>query len=63
VAFRALKRDLGREPGMGRDLALTAIAGPLLAPVAVALELVAGLASRGGSVVAVAKQWSGPQAQ
>ena len=60
VAFRALKRDLGRER---RDLVVTAIAGPLLAPVAVALELVAGLAGRGGSVVAVARQWGGPPAQ
>ena len=54
VAFRALKRDLGRGPGVGRDLALTAMAGPLLVPVAVALEVAAGLAGRGGSVVAVA---------
>jgi Methyltransferase domain len=54
VAFRALKRDLDRSPGLGRDLALTAIAGPLLAPVAIALELGAGLGGRGGSVVAVA---------
>lgn len=53
VAFRALKRDLG--PGLGRDLALTAFAGPLLAPVAVVLELIAGLAGRGGSVVAVGR--------
>ncbi|MEK6326325.1 MAG: class I SAM-dependent methyltransferase [Actinomycetota bacterium] len=55
VAFRALKRDLRREPGTGRDLVLTAIAGPLLAPVAVALELLAGLTGRGGSVVALAQ--------
>ncbi|HEY7151406.1 MAG TPA: class I SAM-dependent methyltransferase [Solirubrobacterales bacterium] len=54
VAFRALKRDLDRGPGLGRDLAVTALAGPLLAPFAVALELGAGLAGRGGSVVAVA---------
>ena len=54
VAFRALKRDLGSGPGARRDLALTAVAGPLLAPIAVALELAAGLAGRGGSVVAVA---------
>ncbi len=60
VAFRVLKRDLERQPGTSRDLALTAIAGPLLAPVAVALELAAGLAGRGGSVVAVARQLSGP---
>ena len=30
VAFRALKRDLDGGSGLGRDLALTAIAGPLL---------------------------------
>jgi SAM-dependent methyltransferase len=59
VAFRALKRDLGRERGMGRDLALTAIAGPLLAPFALALELGAGIAGRGGSVVAVAMRQNG----
>lgn len=63
VAFRVLKRDLERGPGVARDLALTAIAGPLLAPVAVALELAAGLAGRGGSVVAVASRRGGPQAR
>ncbi len=62
VAFRTLKRDLGRGPGVARDLALTALAGPLLAPVAVALELAAGLAGRGGSVVAVATQGSASEA-
>jgi SAM-dependent methyltransferase len=56
VAFRALKRDLGRGPGVRRDLLVTAIAGPLLAPVAVLLELAAGLAGRGGSVVAVGER-------
>jgi SAM-dependent methyltransferase len=56
VAFRALKRDLDREPGLGRDLAITAVAGPLLAPLAIALELAAGLGGRGGSVVAVAQR-------
>jgi SAM-dependent methyltransferase len=61
VAFRALKRDLGREPGSGRDLALTALAGPVLAPVAVVLELGAGLAGRGGSVVVVASRRGGSQ--
>src|SRR5919108_422720 len=54
VAFRALKRDLGPGPAVRRDLALTAIAAPPLAAIAVALELVAGLARHGGSVVAVA---------
>jgi hypothetical protein len=34
-----------------RDLAVTAIAGPLLAPVAVLAEVAAGLAGRGGSIV------------
>ena len=63
VAFRALKRDLGRGPGVGRDLAVTAVAGPLLVPVAVTLELAAGFAGRGGSVVAVASRWGAPGAQ
>ena len=58
VAFRALKRDLGREPGVARDLALTTVAGPLLAPVALVLELAAGAAGRGGSVVALASRGS-----
>jgi hypothetical protein len=44
---------------MGRDLALTAITGPLLAPFALALELGAGIAGRGGSVVAVARRQNG----
>jgi SAM-dependent methyltransferase len=61
VAFRALKRDRERVPGVAGDLALTAIAGPLLVPVAVALELAAGLARRGGSVVVVASRGSGPR--
>ena len=56
-AFRALKRDL--EPATAgeraRDLAVTAVAGPLLAPVAVAAELAAGLARRGGSIVIQAR--------
>ncbi len=63
VAFRALKRDLGRGPGVGRDLAVAAVAGPLLVPVAVALELAAGLAGRGGSVVAVASRGNAPGAR
>jgi SAM-dependent methyltransferase len=61
VAFRALKRDLERGPGVGLDLALSAIAGPLLAPIAVALELAAGLAGQGGSVVVVASRGQGSQ--
>ena len=62
VAFRAMKRDLGRRPGVRRDLLVTAIAGPPLALVAATLELAAGLAHQGGSVVAVAEQRSGPRA-
>ena len=56
-AFRALKRDLGpaRAARRARDLAVTAVAGPLLAPVAVAAELAAGLARRGGSIVVEAR--------
>ncbi len=62
VAFRALKRDLGRRPGIVRDLALTAVAGPLLALPAVMVELAAGLARRGGSVVVVASRLEGSSA-
>jgi SAM-dependent methyltransferase len=52
-AFRLIKRDL---EGVGagaraRDLAVTAVAGPLLVLPALALELGAGLAGRGGSMV------------
>jgi SAM-dependent methyltransferase len=56
VAFRALKRDLGDvdRTTRHRDLALTALAGAPLAPLAVALELAAGAAGRGGSMVAEA---------
>lgn len=50
-AFRFLKRDLPRGARV-RDLVITAIAGPLLAPVAVVAELAAGMARRGGSIVA-----------
>jgi len=52
-AFRLLKRDLPENlrDSRGRDLAVTAVAGPLLAPVALLAELVAGLARRGGSIV------------
>jgi SAM-dependent methyltransferase len=53
VAFRFIKRDLG-EVGRGerrRDLIVTAIAGPLLVPVALALELGAGVGRRGGTIV------------
>ena len=46
--FHALKRNVPLRP---RDLALVAVAGPLLLPVAVVLELVACAARRGGTVV------------
>lgn len=53
VPFRALKRDLSypRRADAVRDTAVASLAGPLLLPVAVAAELVAGLARRGGTVV------------
>ena len=53
VAFRFIKRDLDGPSrfGRGRDLAVTAVAGPLLVPIAVALELAAGVAGRGGTMV------------
>ena len=56
-AFRALKRDLGPRGGASRagDWALTLVAGPLLVPVAVPAELIAGLARRGGSIVVQAR--------
>ncbi len=56
-AFRLLKRDLGEASRSTRllDLAVTAVAGPLLAPVAVLAELAAGLARRGGSIVVEAR--------
>ena len=52
-AFRLIKRDLDgvARPAIARDLLITAIAGPLLVAVAPALELGAGLAGRGGSMV------------
>jgi len=56
VAFRFAKRDLGASRGrrLWRDIAVTAVAGPLLVPVALALELGAGIAGRGGTMVAEA---------
>jgi SAM-dependent methyltransferase len=56
-AFRLLKRDLG-PAGAGarlRDVVVTAIAGPLLVPVAIVAELIAGVAGRGGSIVIEAR--------
>jgi SAM-dependent methyltransferase len=46
--FHALKRNV---PLRARDLALVALAGPLLLPVAVVLELAACAARRGGTIV------------
>ena len=46
--FHALKRNAPLRP---RDLALVVLAGPLLLPVAVVLELAAGAARRGGTIV------------
>lgn len=56
-AFRLLKRDLEGVPWprRGLDLALSVIGGALLLGPSVLLELIAGLARRGGTVVAVAK--------
>jgi hypothetical protein len=56
-AFRLLKRDLGPAAGRARllDLLITAVAGPLLVPVALAAELAGGLAGHGGSIVIEAR--------
>lgn len=53
VAFRALKQDLGSVSASTRrrDLAVTLGLGAPLAPLAAVLELAAGLARRGGTVV------------
>lgn len=56
-AFRLLKRDLD---GVSRtrvalDLLMTTLAGALLAPIAIAGELAAGLARHGGTIVIVAR--------
>ncbi|MGH2953977.1 MAG: class I SAM-dependent methyltransferase, partial [Solirubrobacterales bacterium] len=52
-AFRLLKRDLPAAPAAVRalDFGVTVVAGTLLAPVAVLVELAAGLAGRGGTMV------------
>jgi SAM-dependent methyltransferase len=56
-AFRALKRDLAGTARAQRlrDGLISALAGPLLAPFALAGELAAGLARRGGSMVIEAR--------
>jgi SAM-dependent methyltransferase len=50
--FHALKRNVPLRP---RDLALVFVAGPLLLPVAVVLELAACAARRGGTIVVTAR--------
>jgi len=51
--FHALKRNAPLRP---RDVALVALAGPLLLPVAVVLELAACAMRRGGTVVVAGRQ-------
>jgi SAM-dependent methyltransferase len=53
-AFRLIKRDLSRvdRATRVRDLLITGLTGPVAVPVAIALELGAGLTGRGGSMVA-----------
>lgn len=55
VAYRALKRDPTVRRGPAGDLVVTAIAAAPLAAVAVALELAAGIARRGGTFVIEAR--------
>jgi hypothetical protein len=52
-AFRLLKRDLAPAPVAVRalDLAVTVVAGAMLAPIAVLAEVGAGVARRGGTMV------------
>lgn len=56
-AFRLLKRDLGdaSAAARARDLAISVVLGLPLAPLAVLLELGAGVARRGGTIVADAR--------
>ena len=56
-AFRLIKRDLGgvSAAARARDLALTAVLGLPLIPIAAVLELGAGIAGRGGSIVVEAR--------
>lgn len=58
VLFRMLKRDPLLPPAR-RDRALTTLAAPPLAPVAVAVELAAGVLHRGGSIAVVARRLEG----
>jgi hypothetical protein len=57
VPFHLLKRNRVHESRLEAvaDLAIVAVAGPLLAPVAVLLELVAGVARRGGTIAITAR--------
>jgi 2-polyprenyl-3-methyl-5-hydroxy-6-metoxy-1,4-benzoquinol methylase len=61
VALRFIKRDLHLDRSMTakRDLAVTALAGPLLVPLAIVLEPAAGLIGRGGAIVVEATLPSG----
>jgi SAM-dependent methyltransferase len=56
-AFRLIKGDLAGtdDRARRRDLAISVVAGSGLAPVAIALELGAGLLGRGGSMVVAAR--------
>lgn len=54
-AFRLLKRDPTLELD-SRDLIVTATLGPALIPVAVAVEALAGIARRGGTIVVRARK-------
>lgn len=58
VAFRVLKRELPHRSRLsaGADLAVSGVAGAVLILPAVALELGAGLAGRGGSLVLSARK-------
>ncbi|MQA75261.1 MAG: methyltransferase domain-containing protein [Solirubrobacterales bacterium] len=59
-AFRLIKRDVGEADPRTRlrDIAVTAVAGLVLAPIAVALEVAADLVGRGGSMVVEARVMS-----
>lgn len=54
VAYRAIKRDSSVRVS-GGDLAVSALAGLPLAPIAISLELLAALLRRGGSIVVEAR--------
>jgi len=54
VAYRAIKRD-PTVRGSSGDLLVSALAGPPLVPIAIGLELLAGVLRRGGSIVVEAR--------